>query len=88
MNKPEVKKGDLIIIGEKIKPYLYGVACNINENSTLFDIEVVYLQNNHKYVKDELVWDNNLWQFKNEFGGIVINESNECVQLLKSKIKK
>ncbi|KKP99088.1 MAG: hypothetical protein US71_C0001G0063 [Parcubacteria group bacterium GW2011_GWD2_38_12] len=84
MQKPDVKIKDWIGIGES-RPLcspLYAVVCNISHD----DIEVVYLQNDHKPVKQEVIWDGETWQF-NTNSGITLREGEgyEFIQILKNR---
>jgi hypothetical protein len=57
MTPPKVKKGDWIDIGTNITGYVFG----IREDGSL---SVGYLQNQTKAIREVVVWDGFIWQFK------------------------
>ena len=69
---PVVKIDEIIEIGGSNRSPLRAVVCNINPNN----IEAVYLQDETKCVKVEVVWDGGKWEFMDSNGmGFSLSES-------------
>ena len=63
MDKPKVKEGDWIIIGQRPNPFLSdlrGYVLAVQDDL----VEVGYYQNNIIEIKAEVIWDGAHWQFK------------------------
>ncbi|MDO8604671.1 MAG: hypothetical protein Q7K40_04760 [bacterium] len=80
INVPNVRINEVIEVGARSSPFslsLRAVVCSINpEKDFLYDIEVVYLQEGYKAVKAEVIWDGEMWQFKDSSGmGVSLSES-------------
>ncbi len=61
-DKPDVKPGDWISFGSGVLPKS-AVVCNVYEDSTLEDIEVVYLDDRDRAINEDMVWKNGEWEF-------------------------
>ena len=75
---PVVKIDEIIEIGGSNRSPLRAVVCNINPNNKIlgYDIEAVYLQDETKCVKVEVVWDGGKWEFMDSNGmGFSLSES-------------
>lgn len=78
MEIPSIKERDIIKIGDHSnapKAQVVRIYTDEEKKTTLCgDVEVVYFQNKLKGVKDDVVWDGENWQFKNEgTSGITVN---------------
>lgn len=85
-NVPDVKIGEEIEIGARKPISLRAIVYSINHERIFpYDIEVVYLQDDYKPVKQEVIWDGKMWQFNNS-NGITLQESEgyEFVKILKN----
>ena len=64
IEKPDVKTGEWIHIGNSIIP-VSAVVCNIYEGrQSGADLEVVYMDGS-KAINDDIIWDDGYWRFKN-----------------------
>lgn len=67
---PSVKEGDIIKIGNHFgAPKADVVRVYTDEEKKSFlsgDVEVIYLQNGLKKIKEDAVWNGEGWEFKNE----------------------
>lgn len=79
MNKsaPEVKIDEIIEIGERRLFSLRAVVYSINiEKIFPYDLEVVYDNGESRVVKAEVIWDGEVWQFKDTpVMGVSLNDS-------------
>ncbi len=62
-DKPNVKPGDWISFGSGPLPK-DAVVCNAYEDSSLGDIEVVYLDDRNRAINEDMVWKDGKWEFK------------------------
>lgn len=88
MQKPDVKIKEIVEIGEKRPFPLRAVVYSVNHERIFpYDIEVAYHQDGYKWVKKEVIWDREIWKFKDILGGFVLGEreSYEFAQILKNR---
>lgn len=73
MEIPNVRVGEQIKIGNHFgapKAQIIRVYSEEEKNALLSgDIEVAYLQNGLKNIKEDAVWDGDVWKFKNDGPG-------------------
>ena len=62
-DKPIVKPGDWITIGRGL-PLKSAVVCTVYEDTSLADIEVVYLDDLNRAINEDILWKDGEWQFK------------------------
>ncbi|MBW8000857.1 MAG: hypothetical protein FVQ80_02390 [Planctomycetes bacterium] len=58
--KPTVAPGDWITFGNNIS----AVVCTIYENTSLGEIEVVYIDSRDRAINADMVWRDGKWEFK------------------------
>lgn len=56
--RPKVSPGDWIIIGKRID----AVVCDVYDET----IEIVYLNRRNWAINEEVIWNNDHWEFKND----------------------
>ncbi len=87
---PVVKLGDWVEIGTS-PPYVRGVVCSIYDDQRLGDIEVVYIDVRDQAINEDVVWNDNHWEFKSkgQVGGYADRYSrlNNYVSILRNKYK-
>ncbi len=81
MKMPEIKINDIVKIGNNYNAPKAQVVYIYNEedkkHSCFGDLQVIYFQNNKKYIKEDIVWSGEFWSFKNEGpGGVYVDLKN------------
>jgi len=61
--KPTVRPGDWITFGSGVL-LKKAVVCTVYQNTSLADIEVVYLDDRDRAINEDMVWKDGKWQFK------------------------
>ncbi len=61
--KPTVNPGDWITFGSGFRPKK-AVVCTVYQDTSLADIEVVYLDDRDRAINDDMVWKDGKWQFR------------------------
>lgn len=66
IKKPVVQIEDIIYIGKKGN--VKGIVCNIYKNTYEGgpELEIVYHQNNAKFIREDIKWVNSYWDFAHE----------------------
>jgi hypothetical protein len=62
--RPSVKLGDWIIVGEGFGNEKHAVVCRVYSDDPLGDIEVIYLDNRNRAINEDVVWKEDYWGFK------------------------
>ena len=61
--KPKVAPGDWITFGSSRLPKS-AVVCMVYDDPSLGDIEVVYLDDRNRAINEDMVWQDDKWEFK------------------------
>lgn len=78
MDMPDVKIGEIIKIGNHFnapKAQIVNIYNKEDKDTGIFgDVEVVYHQNRMKCIKEDVIWNEKEWKFKNDGpSGIYMN---------------
>ena len=66
--KPTVKSGDWISFGGGTFRKS-AVVCTVYKDSSIADIEVVYLDDRDRAINEDMVWKNDKWEFRHSGPG-------------------